>query len=300
VSAIAALLLTAGCGGNGPSSSDTRHRDAVRVASFDFTESTVLAELYAQALESAGIPVERRLNLASREEVEPALEQGVVDVVPEYTGTALTFLDRGSRRATADAAATHTLLRSAFARRGVSVLEPAPAQDQNAVAVTRATAVRLKLGKVSDLAPVASTLVFGGPPACPHREFCLEGLRRTYGLTFRAFRPLDAAGPLTVGALEGGEVDVALLFTTTPQVDTSHFVLLRDDRGLQPADNVVPVVRTAVVRRFGSRLTSVLDGVSAELTSEELRGLDRQVDVGGRTPDAVARSWLQRHPVMHR
>ncbi len=287
-------LALGGCGsaGNG---GDAEPRDGVRVTSFSFTESMVLAELYALALERAGIPVIRRIGLAAREVVEPALEQGVVDLVPEYTGTALTFLDRKTGRATSDQDRTYALLRDAFAQRGVTTLAKAPARDENAIAVTAATAKRLDLVKVSDLRPVASKLVFGGPPECPERPLCLGGLESEYGLHFKSFTALDAGGPLTVSALSGHEIDVALLFTTTPQVETSGFVLLDDDRGMQPADNVVPVVRTEVLHRYGERLSDALDRVSAQLTSDELRALNAAVDVRGTTPQVAAATWFRLH-----
>lgn len=284
-------LALAGCGG-GDAGDGSVDADAVRVASFDFTESHVVAELYAQALERAGIPVVRRMRLAARESVEPALEQDVVDLVPEYTGTALTFLGRGGQRASSDADATYRLMKEAFAARGIVALAPSPARNQNALAVTSATAARLHLSQISNLQPVASTLTFGGPPECQQRQFCLPGFEAVYGLRFKAFRPLDAAGPQTVAALQGNEVDVALLFTTTPQVDTQNFVLLEDDRGLQPADNVVPVVRQEVVQRYGDRLGAVLDPISTRLSSDDLRFLNGQVDVHGRTPRQAARAWL--------
>jgi osmoprotectant transport system substrate-binding protein len=271
---------------------------AVRIASFEFTESRILAELYGQALEGAGIPVRRLGALASREIVEPALEQGVVDLVPEYTGSALEFLNKGAGRATADAEANHRELVAAFAERGIEVLAMAPAQDQNAVAVTRRTAERLGLTKVSDLAPHAGDLVFGGPPECAERPFCLGGLRGLYGLNFKDVRELDAAGPLTIGALEGDEIDVGLLFTTTPQVGPKDFVLLADDKGLQPADNVVPVVRAEVAERHGDELRAALDAVSAKLTTAELTSLLASVELNGRRPEAVARAWLQRHDLI--
>ncbi len=289
---LAFTLILAACGGRGPSSAPS---DGVTVAAFGFSESRVLAELYAQAMEAEGISVSRAYDLASREVVEPALEQGVVDLVAEYSGTALEFLNRGAGQATSDPEATYRLLREAFAARGVTALAPAPAQTQNAVAVTRTTADRLRLTKVSDLRPVAPGLVFGAPPECPERRFCLAGLTATYGLTFKEFRALDAGGPLTVGALEGNEIDVGLLFTTSPAVETSGLVLLDDDRGLQPAENVVPVVRTPVLERHGDDLRKAVDAVSRLLTTEELIRLNRQVDVEGTTPQQAARSWLARH-----
>ena len=296
----AMVLLAAGALGLAACGDDRSDEPAidpavVRVASFEFTESRILAELYAQALEAADVRVRRAGALASREILEPALEQDVVDLVPEYTGSALEFLNRNAGRANADAEGNHRLLREAFATRGLTVLEMAPAQNQNAVAVTAATSSQLGLAKVSDLAPVARDLVFGGPPECAERPFCMVGLQSVYGLKFKELRALDAAGPATIGALEGGEIDVALLFTTTPQVAAKGFVLLDDDRGLQPADNVVPVVRDDKAERYGTRLSAALDAVSAALSTEELRELNAAVDVDGRPVAEVAEAWLEEH-----
>ena len=296
VSLIVSALLLSGCGaGGGSSPAADRDPDRVTVAAFGFSESRILVELYAQAMEARGLRVRRALDLASREVVEPALEQGALDFVPEYSGTALEFLNRAAGEATADPEATYRLLAAAFAARGVTALQPAPAQNQNALAVTRATADRLRLAQVSDLRVAAPTLVFGGPPECPERRFCLPGLAARYGLTFKDFRPLDAAGPLTVGALEGDEVDVALLFTTSSAVEAAGLVLLADDRELQPAENVVPVVRTAVLERHGDALRQPVDAVSRLLTTAELVGLNRRVDVDGVTAREAARAWLLRH-----
>lgn len=294
-SAIALCLLIAACsGGESKERSATTTGDAVIVGSFAFSESGTVGELYAQALEAGGFAVQRAPGLGSREVVEPALEQGALDVVPEYLGTALQFLSGGTLAGEelADTGALHRRLQAAFEPRGITVLTPAPAQNRNGVAVTRPTAERLKLGRVSDLAPVARDLVFGGPPECPERPFCLVGLRSTYDLGFKEFRALDASGADTVAALAGDEVDVALLFTTSPSLSTENFVLLEDDRRLQPAENLVPAVRTDALRRHGERLREVLDGVSARLTTEDLVSLNRKVDVERRPVAEVAREWL--------
>lgn len=264
----------------------------VTVAAFGFSESNILAELYAQAMEAKGIPVRRAFDLASREVVEPALEQGVVDFVPEYSGTALEFLNRAAGQATSDPAATYGLLRTAFAARGVTTLDPAPAQNQNAFAVHESTAQHFGLTKVSDLRPYADDMVFGGPPECPERRFCLAGLVSVYGLVFKEVRALDAGGPLTIGALEGTEVDVGLMFTTSPGIGPSRLVLLADDRGLQPAENVVPVIRSTVLERHGDALRDAVNAVSGLLTTEELVALNRRVDLDGQTPHEAARAWL--------
>ena len=288
---LAVLLAVGGCGGE---VSDEKG-DGLVVGSFAFSESRVLAELYAQAVEGLGIRVERTMDLASREVVEPALEQGVVDVVPEYSGTALEFVNNNAGQANADPVSTHRLLSRALAPRGLVALAPAPAQNQNAFAVTRSTAERYGLRRISDLAPLAARLVLGGPPECPERRFCLPGLTNTYGLSFKQFQPLDASGPLTVGALEGGEIDVGLLFTSSPAVAAKGFVLLVDDLQLQPAESVVPVMRAEALEHFGEPVGQRLDAVSAKLTTEELIGLNREVELDARPAATAAGAWLDRH-----
>jgi osmoprotectant transport system substrate-binding protein len=159
------------------------------------------------------------------------------------------------------------------------------------VVVTDEVAERYGLTTISDLVPHAGDMVFGGPPGCTDRPFCLKGLQRTYGLRFRGFMPLDVAGPLTHQALEGGHVDVALLFTTDPQVTAHGLVELVDDRGLQPAENVTPVVRREVVDRWGQPFVDAVDAVSARLTTTGLQVLNGRV-ANGEPVRAVAAEWL--------
>ena len=286
---LASVVVLGACAGEDPAGPPP---GGVTVAAFGFSESHILGELYAQAMEAKGIPVRRAFDLASREVVEPALEQGVVDFVPEYSGTALEFLNRAAGQATSNPEATYGLLRAAFSTRGVTTLDPAPAQNQNALAVQESTAQHFGLAKVSDLRPYAYDMVFGGPPECPERRFCLAGLVAVYGLAFREVRALDAGGPLTIGALEGDEIDVGLMFTTSPAIVTSRLRLLADDGGLQPAENVVPVVRASVLERHGDALSDAVNAVSGLLTTEELVGLNRRVELDGQTPDEAARAWL--------
>jgi osmoprotectant transport system substrate-binding protein len=265
--------------------------DAVTVASFDFPESELLAEVYGQALTANGYDVDLELNVGPRVLVEPALAAGLVELVPEYAGTALDFLSLGDDRPTDDVAATTAALDRVLADRKVVPLAPAPAQDANAVVTTREVADRFGLATISDLAEVAPELIFGGPPGCPDRPFCLGGLTDTYGLHFASFLPLDVGGPLTHQALAGGFADVALLFTTDPRLAGDELVVLADDKGLQPADNVVPVVRQEVLDRWGDRFAGVVDGVSARLTTPILRELNRRVAYG-EPPRQVAADWL--------
>lgn len=281
-------LVVAACGSN--DSSDTAaDRPAVRISSFNFGESQVLANLYAEALRDKGIPVELKLNLGSREVVKPALESGEIDLIPEYTGTLLSFLN-GSP--SPDENKTYDDLVAALQDSGLTALAYAPAQDKNGFVVTKETADELGLSKVSDLAGRESDLIFGGPPECPERELCLKGLETKYGLSFKEFKALDAGGPITVTALEGGEIDVALLFTSDGSIAAKSFVLLADDKNLQPAENVVPVVRQAIIQAYGDDLAKALDPISKKLTTQALTELNRQVGIDGRDPAVVAKEWF--------
>ncbi len=264
--------------------------DVVTVGSFTFSESRTLAEIYAQLLASRGYRVERALDLASREVAEPALEQGAIDLLPEYLGTALAFLEGPSGASSREE--THQRLRQAFAARGVTVLADAAAENKNGFVVTQSTAQRLGLRRISDLRAVAGQLVLGGPPECPSRRFCLQGLRDTYGIEFRRFVALDVSGPTTVAALEGGEIDVAMLFTSDGNLGRADFVLLEDDRGLQPPENVVPVVRTDVVERH-PELAGIVDQATARLEAEDLVALNRRVDLDRLSPAEAATEWLR-------
>ncbi|HEX6580632.1 MAG TPA: ABC transporter substrate-binding protein [Actinomycetota bacterium] len=271
-----------------------RKPGAIRVAAFGFTESEIVAEVYSQALESKGYPVDPVLKAGPRELVQPALAEGLIDLVPEYSGSALAFLTLGALEGTASTSETHDALTKVVTPSGVIALAPAPAQDANAIVVTQATADRFGLRDVSDLASVDSGLVFGGPPECAQRRLCLGGLEGVYGLVFREFIPLDTGGPLTLQALRSGGIDVALLFTTDPAIVSERLVVLTDDRGLQPSENITPLLRREVLSTYGEGVVPTLDAVSALLTTSDLRAMIGRV-VGGSTAREVAASWLREH-----
>lgn len=291
---VLSILLVTSCASTGPGPpAGGNPQRAIVVASFDFPESVVVAQLLAVALESHGFKVQRAFELGSREIVEPALQQARVDLVPEYLGSALEFVTLGKARVTSNAARMHSQLARALAPKGVRALPYAPAQDQNAFVVSEQTAARYGLRNISDLEPIASELVFGGPPECEERTFCLKGLRRVYGLQFKSFRSLDVAGPQTVGALESAEVDVALLFSTDPNIISKSFVLLNDDRELQPAENLVPVLRERVLEIHGRGVARVLESVTNRLSTEGLRTLNKRVSLDGVGSAKVAGEWLR-------
>jgi osmoprotectant transport system substrate-binding protein len=292
VPCLAAVAILAGaCAADGGTTlpADVLGDDAVTVGSFNFSESILLAELYAQAIEADGIRVERELDLGPRELVQPALERGLIELVPEYAGSLLEFLSGGT--ASSNLAETRAALQSALERRGLVALGSARAQDRNGFAVRRMFASEQDVHALSDLARIDG-LVLGGPPECPQRPLCQHGLEGTYGIRFDAFVALDLSGPLTADALAREVVDVGLMFTTSPELVRHDLVLLTDDRHLQPAEHVTPIVRQETLERFGPELAEAIDAVSALLTTEDLRALNAQVEVDGRAPAAVARAWL--------
>jgi osmoprotectant transport system substrate-binding protein len=293
VAALACAALLGGAAGCGSAADEPQEEpaDGIRVTSFEFVESRLLGELLAGALEGAGLPVTRRLALGPREVVAPALEQGLVDVVPEYAGSALTFLG-GTPGTSSDQVRSD--LEAALAPRGLRALAFASGQDQNGVVVSAATAQRLGLRRISELVPAASSLTFGGPPECPERPLCLAGLRTRYGLQFRGFVPFDSRAA-TAESLLAGQVDVGMLETVDAYLADGRLVLLQDDLGLQPPENVVPVVRTDVLAEYGPPLARTLDAVTETLTTTALVELDREVVLEGRPIEAVAQEWLQRH-----
>lgn len=264
---------------------------AVTVASFDFPESELLAEIYAQALEVAGVPVDRQLGLGPRELVEPALRQGLVDVVPEYAGSALDAAAPAAEVDRSDAGAVAGALAAAVEPWGVAVLTPSRASNQNAVAVTAALAAAHRLDTVGDLVAVPAALVVGGPPECPQRTRCLPGLADLYGIDVDRFVALDDAAQVRRALLDG-VVDVGIVFSTDAVLADDALVVLADDRGLQPAENVVPLVRRDAL---DADVRAVLDRVSAQLTTTSLRFLNWRLANAGADVAAEARGWLVRH-----
>jgi osmoprotectant transport system substrate-binding protein len=281
-------LVASACGDDGPGDG-TIDGPTIRVGSTDFGEQIVLGEIYAQVLEANGYPVQRRFNLGSREVVNPGLKAGQIDVMIEYTGTLLTF-EGGT--ASTDSDATYADLQGVLAPQGLVALDFAPGENKNGIVVSRATADALGLTKVSDLAAHNGTLVFGAPPECPNRAFCLIGLTEVYGLEFADFRPLDVGGPLTVAALVGGEIDVALLFTSDGVIGARDLVLLEDDRNLQPSENLVPVVRQEVIDAYGDDFVDLMNRVSRLVTTEELWELNGRYGIDQEDADVIAREWL--------
>ena len=263
--------------------------DELTVGGTNFSEQEIVAEIYAQCLEAAGFKVDTRLKIGARDIVLPALEKGDIDLYPEYVGTLLTHL-KGTP--TSDVDKTVSDLQAALKAKNLQVLEPAEAEDKNGFAVTKKTADELKITSLSDLDGKEGDLVFGAGPECEERPLCLIGLKETYGLEFKEVKKLDSGGPLTKDALEKGEIDVGLIFTSDGAVAARGFVVLEDDKNLQPPDNVVPIIRTEALK---GDVEELLNSISAKLTTEGLSELNKAVDIDKADPADVARKWLEEH-----
>jgi len=290
---LVALIVASACGGSGGGSPSGAAKPNVTIGSTNFSEQLILGELYAQILEANGYTVTRKFNLGAREIVFPALASGQIDLEADYLATLLAFVNKNATGAT-DPKATSSALQKELDAKSLTVLDYAPAVDQNGFVVTKATADKYKLAKLSDVAAVGGQLVLGGPPECPTRPFCAAGLKTTYGITFKDFKPLDTGGPLTVAALKGGQVDIGLLFTSDSTIAVNNFVLLDDDKHLQLSDNIAPVVRNDLLAKAPSDFKSIINSIAPKLTTAELTAMNKQNDVDKTDPKAIAAAWLKK------
>lgn len=294
--AVLALALFAGACGSGESDDNAGAGDAggnepkgtITVGSIGFAENQIAAEMYAQVLENAGYTVERELSIKSREILQPSMRDGDIDLAPEYTGSLLVFLDPNAETSS-DAEAEVEANNELLSENDMTMLEPSAANDTNGLVVTQETADANSLTTTSDLASIAGDLTLGGPPECPDRPFCIPGFKDTYGIEFGDFKPLDVGGPLTVAALKKGEIDVGLLFTTSSAIQANGFVVLEDDKQLQPADVIVPVIRDDA---NNDEVTELLNEVSAALTTEEMVELNSKVELEHQDAADVATEYL--------
>jgi osmoprotectant transport system substrate-binding protein len=276
-----------------PAGPESRDAARLRIASFDFPESQVVAELYARGLRQAGFQVDVLSGVGTREIVLPALQQGLIDLEIDYTGSLLDYLGGSAQETHGSADAVHAALRQRLAARGLTGLAYAAAEDTNGFAVRAEFAQRYQLSRLSDLRGLAGRLSFGGPPECQTRRYCLLGLETTYHLRFAAFRPQPSRGA-TATALAAGDIDVGLLESTYGGFRNGRLTLLFDDRGLQPRENLVPVVRTELVQRYGARLTRSLDAVSARLTTGDLVRLNYIAAVNPFGPAEAVAAYFRR------
>jgi osmoprotectant transport system substrate-binding protein len=289
--AVCLALFVAACGGGDDAlqgGNQPSKPSSVIVGSTNFPEQLILAQMYAAVLEKAGVDVTTRLNLGNREVVFPALEKGEIQLLPEYNGSVLSFLDPKATAVSSEE--VNTALAPLLQAKNLVALDQSPAEDKDAWAVTQETATKYNLRTLDDLKPVAGQLVVGGPPELKTRPAGLPGLKRVYGVgDFKEFKALDAGGPLTVSALKKGDIDIGRVFTTQGVIAAEGWVVLEETKPLQPAQNVVPVGRTDAMT---DQVKGALNALSAKITTEELTKLNAQVDVEKKDPEQVARDWL--------
>jgi osmoprotectant transport system substrate-binding protein len=292
VAAVAALALAA-CGGgdssdplsNGGNSSPAA-TDTIAIGSANFPESALLAQIYAGALTAKGVKVTTKLNIGSRETYIPGLQDGSIDLIPEYSGVLLQYFDKTATQVTSDD--VYAALKTKVPAK-LTVLDQSAAEDKDSVTVTKETADKYNLKSITDLQSVAGQLVLGGPPEWKTRQTGAPGLKAKYNVVFKEFKSLDAGGPLTINALKNGSIQAGDVFTTDPNIVANGWVALDDPKFLFAAQNVLPLINKA---KASQQVTDALNAVSAKLTTENLLDLDKQVITDKKDPAAVAKSFL--------
>lgn len=290
LAAFLAVAMTVVACGSSPATNTSK--GTITIAGFKFSEGSVLAELYGQALAHAGYTVNFKLNLGSREVVAPAIKSGQIDLYIGYSATDLEYYNGGIGEASGDVVATTAKLNIRLQPLNLVALTPSGAVDQNAFAMTKANSQKFNATKLSDLASIGNQLVLGAGPECPTRPFCQPGLEKTYGIHFKDFKALDTDGPLTRAALANNSIQVGLVFSSDADLNKLGLVVLKDDKQLENADNVVPIIRTALA---SDDVKSVLNKVSSNLTTDELVTMNGQVELNHQDADAVAKAFLQQH-----
>jgi osmoprotectant transport system substrate-binding protein len=294
--ALLALLLVAAACGSGEDDEGTaggaQEKGEVTVGSDAFPEAQIMGEMYAQVLENAGYSVNRQLDIETREVRLPSMESGEIDIAPEYVHTLLTVVDPQNEAANdpevaGDAEAVREILNPILAEDGLTLLEPSTVVDTNALVVTQEFSEEENVEAVSDLAPIAGDLTLGGPTECPERPLCIPGYERVYGIEFGDFKALEYGASIT--ALAGGEIDVALLFSTDGSISEQGFVLLEDDMNLQAADNITPLVREEILN---DEIESLLNEVSASIETDAITELNKRANVDVEDPADLAEEYL--------
>jgi len=293
-----ALVMSACAPGEGGSPSAAGESQAadlppITIGSAGFWESAVVAEIYAQALEDAGFTVERNLELGARDVTHPALLSGEINLMPEYIGGYLAVTYAGEP--TPDLDASLAELRTALEADGLVAFEPTPGTDADGFAVRQETADELSLATMSDLAAVADQLTWGVAQECGENPNCGPGLERVYGIDYDSLdiEALSACSTAIAEALNASNIDVAQVCTTQPEIVGFNLVLLEDDLGLAPAQNIVPVATQALVDEAGDVLESTLNAVSALLTTQQLTELGAAVIINGTSYEDAASQWLE-------
>src|SRR5436190_15804979 len=260
----------------------------VRVGSKNFTEQFIVAEIYAQALEAAGVKVDRKINLGGTLIAHKALEEKQIDLYPEYTGTMLLVVLKAEPMT--DQKAVYDKVRAEYAAKGLVVLNQAPLNNTYNMVVRPETAAQYKLETLSDLAKVAKELKLGAGPEFRDRKDGLPGLKATYGIEFK--EDLQMAIGLRYQALANKQIDVVNGYSTDGMISAMKLKRLKDDKGLWPPYFLVPVVRKDALEA-NPKIADVLNHVSAQLTEANMAEMNYKVDGEKMEPKDVAREFLK-------
>jgi osmoprotectant transport system substrate-binding protein len=291
LTAITVLTALALVGGPAASAGASGSKPSIIIGSTNFEEQAIVANIWADVLQKAGYQVTVKPALGTRAIVVPAIEHDQINLEPDYAASLLGYLHGGNPQPAGDDITTAIPAdNKALAKYGVTVLPASKALDTNVFAVTQATAKKYHLTTLSSLKPDASKLTLGGPPECPTFAGCEPGLKKVYGLHFAGFKSLDEAGPLSVAALKNGEVQVVELFSSDGNVVSNNFVALTDNKHLEGADYIVPVIRKSVDT---SGVAKVLNDIDAKLTTTAISKLNLDVNSKQEQPAAVAQAWVK-------
>jgi osmoprotectant transport system substrate-binding protein len=258
----------------------------ITIGSAAFPESELLANIYGDALAAKGVTVSKKLNIGERGVYIKALDDGSIDLVPEYSGSILPFLDSAATAKTPED--VYAALQTVAAAKGYEVLKYAAAQDSDTITVTKATADKYSLKSIGDLKDVAKDLTLGAPAQFQTRPDGVPGLQKTYGVTFGDFTATDAGGTVTVDALKNGSIGAADIFSTDPAIAANGFVSLEDPQSNFAAQNIIPLAKAG---KLSQPAVDAANAVSAKLDTTTLAGLVAEV-AGGKDSDAVAKAWL--------
>lgn len=295
---LVALAATA-CGGNSSSGQGgtAKAKGSVTVASAGFTESQILADMYVELLNKAGFTA-KVTDVKSSEIFQSSLESGNVGVVPEYVATyadQLNLIVNGKDAksvSSPDLAASLAALKSLAAKKGLTVLEPTRAVDQNAFAVSKVYAAKHNLKTLSDLGSSGQTVILAAGPECATRPFCQPGLEKTYRIKIKEIKKLGVDTTQTKSAVQKGQAQLGLVLTTDGTLEDFSLVALEDDKKLQNADFLVPVVNSATLKKSPD-IAAALNKLVAVLTTEDLAALNKKVDAQRQKPEDVAKAYLK-------
>jgi osmoprotectant transport system substrate-binding protein len=288
--ALAAVMVLSACGGdplsngggNNPAPTDT-----IVVGSGNFPESRLLAEIYAEALAGKGIKVSKKMNIGNRELYFKGVQDGSIDLIPEYTGVLLKHVNKEATEVGSEE--VYAALQKALPK-GLIVLEKSSAEDKDAVVVTKQTAAQYSLKTLEDLVPYCKDFVFGGPPEFQNRPDGLAGLKAKYNCEFKEFKALDVGGPLTVAGLKDNTVQAADLFTTDSAIKANEFVVLEDPKNVFAAENVLPLINE---KKASQQVRDTLNAISKKLDTKVLLELNQKLAAPDKPePEKVAKEWL--------